>query len=281
MKHKKIIIASVTVLAVIAIAITATAIVEHTKSKDIGNPDVYFEDATVATEKNYTTATGESIGLTYYRSLERSDGSLIHYYRDLDENEYCFDENGNLNSYSGKSEAVAQNEGAVLQTAENDVQATDGELTDEEKMIRSARQYAAQTYGEEYVSKFQYRETTHVTDTGVSRVFFEIRYKEMFVADGLMVAFDSNGTATKVNVYSQGIDAGFDESLLDNVEVEDIMAYLDAKVETSYPGATYELESKFYIELNEENEYVISAPIKVTKMDAVSPIRVEYFYSFE
>ena len=287
-KHKKkIIIGCVAAIAVIGLGAAVSAGIWQIE-KNKYDPDLYYTDDAVQQTSVYTQTDGSKTALTYQHSLERSDGSPLHYYLDAEGNQYSFDAAGELIGYTPSKEqaASAQTEQAV-QTEQNSATAVavtaDAEATEtEQPIIAQARQFAIQTYGEEYFSKFSYSMMHYDEALNKYDVYFYIRYKERFVTERCIVSIRDDALRN-ITIAGKGIDEGFDETLLNKVEISTLEAYVAQKVKDEFTDGyiSYEIENNIAISKNDEGKYELVIVVSVKTDPELSGTPVEYTYALE
>ncbi len=297
-----ILVSAFSVILIAALSWAAVGIVQKQKAEN--DSALYYVDETMAAEKIHATADGKNVGLRYKRSLERADGTALHIYEDSSGNEYFFDASGELIGRDSEKQeenttvdsTVDQNDTAVsspqeeIGTTQTDRPATgsqtsaylaaDAPATEEEKaLIATARQYAIETYGEEYFSKFSYSQMIDQPAMKRHRVFFSIRYKERFVTEGCVVTL-ADGVPQRITTLSKGEDEGFVPALLDDIEIETLEEFVKTEVEKEYSDGydSFEIEQDITVSKKEDggHELIIAVMVKTDPM--LSGARVKYTY---
>lgn len=297
-----ILVSAFSVILIAALSWAAVGIVQKQKAEN--ESALYYTDKTIADEKIHTTADGKNVGLRYKRSLERADGTALHIYEDSGGNEYFFDASGEL--IGRDSEKQEENTTANSTIAQNDTPtsspqeeigttradqpaagsqpsaylSTDAPATEEEKaLIAIARQYAIETYGEEYFSKFSYSQMIDQPAMKQHRIVFSITYKERFSTESCIVTL-TDGVPQRITTLSKGEDEGFDPALLDKIEIETLEKFVEAEVAKEYLDGydSFEIEQHITVSKKDDggHELIIAVMVKTDPM--LSGTRVKYTY---
>ena len=285
MNKKIITISLVTTTAVLLTVLVCVAVGVGIKQKGEGSPtsDSYYTDSTVSSQKLYTAPDGNQTVLTYKQSTETASGKPLHFYEDAAGNQYSFDQNGELIGHH-LAEGVQQPQSS---TSKSDVSPTrhteDAPTTPEEQiLVDRARQYATQVYGEEYFSKFSYSKMVVNEALKTNHVFFYIRYKDRIITECCDVTLydDKSIGNDDVSTFGKGIDADFDETLLQDVEIKELEKFAQQKVKEQFGNdyKSYEIENDIAVVRNDNGGFDLSIAVNVLVGDNFGYERVKYIY---
>ena len=283
---KKIITISLICFALCAVtAVTIIAVGADIKQKGEGKPtsDSYYKDSALSSQKLYNAPDGTKTVLTYKQSTETASGNPLHFYEDAAGNQYSFDQNDELIGHH-LAEGVQQPQSS---TSKSDVSPTrhteDAPATPEEQiLVDRARQYATQVYGKEYFSKFSYSKMVVNEALKTSHVFFYIRYKERIITECCDVTLydDKSIGNDDVSTFGKGIDADFDETLLQDIEIKELEQFAQQKVKEQFGNnyKSYEIENDIAVVRNDNEGFDLSIAVNVLVSANFGYERVKYIY---
>lgn len=152
---------------------------------------------------------------------------------------------------------------------------------EEQAIIDAARKYAASIYGEEYISKFSYSKMLINEAIKTADVFFYIRYKErIFTECCIVTLYESKPASSNVLVSGKGIDADFDPTLLNGVEIDELEQFADQKVKEKYGESyhSYEIENDIVVVRNNSGGFDLCVIANIQTQPDHEPIREKYYY---
>lgn len=282
MKSKKIIYILISVIAVIlVVGIAVAANVWINPKNQLLDENLYSVSQNIPAQKNYTKADGEIVGLDYVKSLEQEGGTHIHYYNDTQGNVYIFDDEGELVSYRPNNDAVDSGSDSQVSTY---TLGSDKILT-EDDIAQLARQYCEEIYGEKYFSKFSLEQVIYSEDVDNYDVYFNVVYKEIFIAEGCIATLNADGSLHDVYISSKGDFDNFDPAVLEGVKEVNMLAYAGERLQEDYAGKNIEYEIVgYYVHLKDDGNYDISIAVSIEQMfeDGTSDADyVQYYYALE
>ena len=303
---KKIWITALVVVLVVAIGVAVSAGI-YQKNNVSPDDDLYQADPSAPATRTYTNAQGQALQLTYQRSLTAASGKPLHYYKDAAGNEYSFSAEGEFIGYTPNQNAAANTDGIHAQPATPDTKVentADEGKTDtppaapqeskllntkdaaaddkEQALIDTARQSAAQMYGEAYFARFTYQKMVKNEALGRTDIFFYIRYRDRFITECCIATM--NGTQVEdVMISGKGTDDGFDPALIESIEIKTLEAFTEGKIKEAYPDGyhSYEIEEDITISKNDNGKYELIIAADVQTDPRLSGTRVKYNYPLQ
>lgn len=247
------------ILAVTAIiAGTVSVVAIQSRSKTPAVTDNYtVEDKAAVQQMYYETDDGEKIALEYYKSLDTEDGGSLKYYLDKDNNQYAYDETGELISYI--PDQSTSNNTTVVSYSLNSAPQTEADIQ------QLARQYVKEIYGETYYDKLTLTETIYSESMENYDVYFDVVYKDKFVTESCIATLNADGSLSDVSTMGKGQFDEFDPVVLNEIKITDLEQYVGQWLEKQYGESIsdYQLREHIYVIKTEEG-YGLSIPVGVT-----------------
>lgn len=294
MKKKILLITSIVLVLLISTTSIAICIAVKQYNESVDSP--YYYDETVVMQKMHTTPDGTKKVLIYKQSMERIGGTPLHIYVDKYENEYQFDQSGELIGQTQSEEGLssmsasqipsnnesAEKNNTVSNQTITDIPglATDAETTaEEQRIVEIARQYAIDTYGEDYFAKFSYSKMIKQPAMKIHYVYFHIRYNERFITESCSVTL-LDEKPHRINTFSKGEDVGFDPQLLQNVDITTLEEFVKQKVDNEFGDecSSYEIEENITISKKDAGQFELIIAVQVKTDPLLSSQRVKYYY---
>lgn len=241
-------------------------------------------------EKLHTSPDGSQQILTYVKSRETASGGFLHFYKDTAGNQYYFNGAGTFvgHKQSGKDNSSKEQETKVqFKLPTPHVPPTTytcytPTTPEEQAVVDAARKYAASVYGEQYISKFSYSKMLINEAIKTADVFFYIRYKERIFTESCCVTLYEDKTIGSDNVMiaGKGIDADFDPTLLNGVEIDELEQFADQKVKEKYGESyhSYEIENDIAVVRNDNGGFDLGVIANIQTQPDHEPIREKYYY---
>lgn len=152
---------------------------------------------------------------------------------------------------------------------------------EEQAVIDAAYRYAAEVYGEKYISKFTYSKMLINEAIKTADVFFYIRYKDRIFTECCMVTLrEGKSNSNDARISGKGVDADFDPTLLNNVEIKELEQFALQKVKKKY-GESYhscEIENDISVNRNDSGSFDLCVIAAIQSQPGHEPIREKYYY---
>lgn len=294
MKKKIMLIVAIVLILIISVA-TVAVCMKIDQEREVDS-SIYHFDEYVEKTKLYTAPDGTKVALSYKQSLTRADGTPLHYYVDIYGTEYHFDQSGELigcsegeegaDFYAPKPEDDTPSTEKPSANRVNQIAkdmpglATDAETTaEEQRIVEIARQYAIDTYGEDYFAKFSYSKMIKQPAMKIHYVYFHIRYNERFITESCSVTL-LDEKPHRINTFSKGEDVGFDPQLLQNVDITTLEEFVKQKVDNEFGDecTSYEIEENITISKKDAGQFELIIAVQVKTDPLLSSQRVKYYY---
>ncbi len=271
---KKKILWITSIVLVLIISVSTVAVCMEIKQKNETISDLYYADDTAEAQKLYTAPDGTQTILSYEKSLERVDGTPLHFYKDQEGNGYSFDQSGELISYNQNKKEnnlmqAAETNNDIVETpiVENNTATGQEGLAEKttdagssEKETSSSNQTtdnnpkivdSGKTISEE--EKIIEAARQYVIQTYGEDYFAKFSFTNMIAQPATKshyvyfhIRYNErfvteacsvtliDGKPSRVSTFSKGEDNGFDPKLLQNIKIETLEDFVKTKVTNDY-----------------------------------------------
>jgi len=248
---RKIWIMALAVMAVITLSVIGVSALQKRNQKP------YISDSyTVETEVNgaqyYIDDSGKKTALTYHKSLETADGSMLRFYLDQNNNQYGYDEGGELIAFEPNQNIVNKS----LFVAE-------GKKTDSE-IEALALKYIQQIYGKNYAEKLTLSKTIYAKDVNNYDVYFDVMYYDRFVTESCIATLSADGALMDVCAFAKGRMDRLDIGALKKVDADLLRQRAEEELKKLYGKqlASFQIGENISV-INDKNNYILSVTTEV------------------
>ncbi len=267
--------------------------IETTPSEDTEPETIKPSFVEPPSEKLHTSPDGSQQILTYVQSRETASGGFLHFYKDTAGNQYYFNGAGTFvgHKQSGKDNSSKEQKSEQETKVQFKLPTPHDPPTtytrqapcspEEQAVIDAAYRYAANVYGEKYMSKFTYSKMLINEATKSADVFFYIRYKErIFTECCIVTLYENKPDSSNVVISGKGIDADFDPTLLNGVEIDELEQFADQKVKEKYGSNyhSYEIENDIVVVRNNSGGFDLCVIANIQTQPDHEPYREKYYY---
>ena len=200
----------------------------------------------------YVDDTGNKTALTYYKSQEISNGSMLRFYVDSNNHQYGYDESGELIAFEPAKHGTDK------------TFAREGKKTDKE-INTLAIEYIKQIYGKAYAKKLSHSDTVYSEGINTFDVYFEIVCFDTFVTESCVITMQADGSLLDVCTFAKNRTAKLDLAKLEQLEADTLKNVTEKQLQAKYETklTNYLIGDKINVVANKD-EYWLSVPTEIT-----------------